>query len=176
MVDDEGAHKVTAAGRKNGLAGIGDVSGAKLSVLGYTYSYQVLGQFLSLDMDEALFTDWLKEATGGKCTSVNREKCYAGVWLYCDNIEGMLKDSAGNTIKTAAGKSNGLVGVGNVSGAKLTDAGFVHTHNVLGTFLLLDRDQEMFTDWLNEITDGKCTTANRDKCFAGLARFCRNNL
>jgi len=180
MVDDSGARKMTADGRKNGLAGIGDVCGGELADAGFTQTMHILGQFLLLDMIEGLFTEWLNDATNGKCTSVNRERCYAGMWLYCRNNirEGMLEDSAGNSIETADGKSNGLAGVGDVSGAKLAAAEFKHTYNVLGQFLSkeVNQDEALFKDWLGQITDGKCNAGNRGKCFSGLVRFSRNNL
>ena len=63
------------------------------------------------------------------------------MWLYGRNNirEGMLEDSAGSSIETANGKSNGLAGVGGVSGAK-------RTYNVLGQFLPkeINQDEALF--------------------------------
>lgn len=85
MKDDVGDYKLCADGPNNGLAGIGNVCGSKLHGAGYKRSYNVLSQFLALDMSEELFCEWLHDVTDGKCTKLNQEKCFAGMYLYCKN-------------------------------------------------------------------------------------------
>merc|ERR1712166_500413 len=82
MKDDAGDYKKTADGRTNDLAGIGNVSGTILKEAGYENSYNVLAQFLMLNMDEDLFCEWLEDATEGNCNIRNRKRCFAGLWLY----------------------------------------------------------------------------------------------
>ena len=91
-----------------------------------------------------------------------------------------MKDDGGDYKLTKHGKTNGLAGVGDVSGQLLADQGYVHSYTLLGIFLQLNMDAEMFDDWLKgKTTVGgavKCTQPNRNKCYAGLALYCRNNL
>ncbi|XP_038074987.1 barrier-to-autointegration factor-like [Patiria miniata] len=53
------------------LGGIGPASGEKLGEAGFEKAYNVLGQFLVLNKDKQLFTDWLKARTpaNNKCAN-----------------------------------------------------------------------------------------------------------
>lgn len=53
--------------------------------------------------------------------------------------------------RTAQGRENNLSGIGDVNGAKLSAAGFEYSYQVLGQFLLLGQDEEMFIDWLQDV-------------------------
>ena len=92
-----------------------------------------------------------------------------------------MLDDADEYRLTRNGRTNDLPGIGNISGQLLADQGYEHTYNVLGMFLQLNMDEELFDAWLEEVTTTaedavKCTKENRTKCYTGLAQYCRKNL
>lgn len=50
--------------RATELAGIGEVLGQRLQARGYRKADQVLGQFLVVNKNEGVFTDWMKSTVG----------------------------------------------------------------------------------------------------------------
>lgn len=44
-----------------------------------------------------------------------------------------------------------LAGIGDVLGKRLSDEGFDKAYVVLGQFLILKKDEELFRDWLNGV-------------------------
>ncbi|XP_020482436.1 barrier-to-autointegration factor [Labrus bergylta] len=67
-----------------------------------------------------------------------------------------------------------LSGIGVVLGKQLEDQGFDKAYVVLGQFLLLKKDTEMFSDWLKDVTgansrqSGTCAQCLREWCDAFL--------
>ncbi|KAM4607041.1 barrier-to-autointegration factor-like protein isoform 1-T2 [Polymixia lowei] len=67
-----------------------------------------------------------------------------------------------------------LSGIGDVLGEKLEDQGFDKAYVVLGQFLLLKKDGEMFTDWLKDVSGanvrqaGSCSQCLKEWCDAFL--------
>ncbi|XP_017068439.1 barrier-to-autointegration factor-like [Drosophila eugracilis] len=44
-----------------------------------------------------------------------------------------------------------LAGIGETLGRRLTEAGFDKAFNVLGQYLVLKKDEELFKDWINGV-------------------------
>ncbi|XP_017289155.1 barrier-to-autointegration factor-like protein [Kryptolebias marmoratus] len=67
-----------------------------------------------------------------------------------------------------------LSGIGETIGSKLKEQGFDKAYVVLGQFLLLKKDPEMFTDWLRDASGANarqaatCTQCLREWCEAFL--------
>lgn len=67
-----------------------------------------------------------------------------------------------------------LAGIGETLGARLTDKGFDKAYVVLGQFLVLKKDEELFKDWLKEACganskySGDCYHCLREWCDAFL--------
>jgi hypothetical protein len=67
-----------------------------------------------------------------------------------------------------------LAGIGKVLGQKLVDAGFDKAYVVLGQFLVLRKDEEMFLDWIkttvgaNSKQGGDCYNCLKEWCDAFL--------
>ncbi|KAK9541109.1 barrier-to-autointegration factor-like [Anarhichas minor] len=67
-----------------------------------------------------------------------------------------------------------LSGIGEILGEKLRQQGFDKAYVVLGQFLLLKKDPEMFTEWLKDASGansrqaGVCTQCLREWCDAFL--------
>mgnify|MGYP002803539553 FL=1 len=71
-------------------------------------------------------------------------------------------------------KVSELAGIGKVLGQKLVDAGFDKAYVVLGQFLVLRKDEEMFLDWIkttvgaNSKQGGDCYNCLKEWCDAFL--------
>jgi hypothetical protein len=63
-----------------------------------------------------------------------------------------------------------LAGIGKVLGKKLVDAGFDKAYVVLGQFLVLRKDEEMFSDWI-KTTVGANAKQGAD-CYNCLKEWC----
>jgi len=63
-----------------------------------------------------------------------------------------------------------LAGIGPVLGDRLNDAGFDMAYVVLGQFLVLKKNEELFTEWLKEITKANKKQAN--DCYGCLKEWC----
>ncbi|XP_073410791.1 barrier-to-autointegration factor [Dendrobates tinctorius] len=63
-----------------------------------------------------------------------------------------------------------LAGIGDVLGGKLVDKGFDKAYVVLGQFLVLRKDEELFKDWLRD-TCGANSKQTRD-CYTCLKEWC----
>lgn len=67
-----------------------------------------------------------------------------------------------------------LAGIGPVLGEKLKEKGFDQAYVVLGQFLLIKKDEEMFRDWLKDLINankkqsGDCYNCLKDWCDAFL--------
>ncbi|XP_038660726.1 barrier-to-autointegration factor-like isoform X4 [Scyliorhinus canicula] len=67
-----------------------------------------------------------------------------------------------------------LAGIGTTLGRKLEEQGFDKAYVVLGQFLVLRKDDELFNDWLKDICGanskqaGQCTTCLQEWCNAFL--------
>ena len=66
------------------LAGIGEVLGKRLEEKGFDKAYVMLGQFLVLRKDEALFAEWLQDAC--HANSKQERDCYHCLKEWCDNF------------------------------------------------------------------------------------------
>ncbi|XP_069595538.1 barrier-to-autointegration factor [Ranitomeya imitator] len=63
-----------------------------------------------------------------------------------------------------------LAGIGDVLGGKLVNKGFDKAYVVLGQFLVLRKDEELFKDWLRD-TCGANSKQTRD-CYTCLKEWC----
>ncbi|XP_046561950.1 barrier-to-autointegration factor-like isoform X2 [Haliotis rubra] len=63
-----------------------------------------------------------------------------------------------------------LPGIGPVLGGRLRGAGFDKAYVVLGQFLLLKKDEELFVDWLKEACHANSKQAG--DCFTCLKTWC----
>lgn len=67
-----------------------------------------------------------------------------------------------------------LAGIGQVLGDRLKEKGFDQAYVVLGQFLILKKDEEMFKDWLKDLINannkqsGDCYNCLKDWCDAFL--------
>ena len=64
-----------------------------------------------------------------------------------------------------------LAGIGEVLGKRLSEKGFDKAYVVLGQFLLLKKNEELFRDWLNQ-TCGANAKQQGD-CYTCLMEWCR---
>jgi len=67
-----------------------------------------------------------------------------------------------------------LAGIGPVYSAKLIDQGFDKAYVVLGQFLLLKKDKDMFIDWLTDLAGANKHHANA--CYDCLHEWCEQHL
>ncbi|XP_033102720.1 barrier-to-autointegration factor-like [Anneissia japonica] len=66
------------------LAGIGATLGGRLEAAGFNKAYVVLGQFLILQKQEELFTDWLKDTV--QANKKQAGDCYLCLKEWCDSF------------------------------------------------------------------------------------------
>uniref|UniRef100_A0A3P8VVJ5 Barrier to autointegration nuclear assembly factor 1 n=1 Tax=Cynoglossus semilaevis TaxID=244447 RepID=A0A3P8VVJ5_CYNSE len=62
-----------------------------------------------------------------------------------------------------------LAGIGDVLGKRLEDKGFDKAYVVLGQFLVLKKDEELFNDWMKETCGAN--TKQRGDCFVCLKEW-----
>ena len=67
-----------------------------------------------------------------------------------------------------------LAGIGDVLGTRLKEKGFDKAYVVLGQFLVLKKNEELFRDWLNQ-TCGANAKQQSD-CYGCLADWCQSFL
>ena len=67
-----------------------------------------------------------------------------------------------------------LAGIGNVLGGVLAEKGYDKAYVVLGQFLVLKKNEEMFKDWLHD-TCGANSKQQRD-CYGCLSEWCASFL
>ncbi|XP_072163392.1 barrier-to-autointegration factor-like [Diadema setosum] len=67
-----------------------------------------------------------------------------------------------------------LAGIGVVIGGRLTDKGFDKAYVLLGQFLVLKKDEDMFLDWLKE--EGGANKKQASDCFHCLKDWCDSYL
>lgn len=63
-----------------------------------------------------------------------------------------------------------LAGIGPVLGDRLSDKGYDKAYVVLGQFLVLKKNQELFMDWLNQTC--KANAKQQTDCFRCLKEWC----
>lgn len=63
-----------------------------------------------------------------------------------------------------------LAGIGPVLGQRLKDEGFDKAYVVLGQFLVLKKDQELFSEWIKEIANANVKQSG--DCFKCLNDWC----
>ncbi|XP_067681847.1 barrier-to-autointegration factor-like isoform X1 [Haliotis asinina] len=63
-----------------------------------------------------------------------------------------------------------LAGIGPVLGGRLNEAGFDKAYVVLGQFLVLKKDEEMFIDWLKDTCSANSKQAG--DCYVCLKTWC----
>lgn len=63
-----------------------------------------------------------------------------------------------------------LAGIGAVNGQKLISEGFDKAYVLLGQFLLLRKDKELFVDWLKDLI--KCNSKQATDCWQCLGDWC----
>ncbi|KAM9788185.1 barrier-to-autointegration factor [Neosynchiropus ocellatus] len=65
---------------------------------------------------------------------------------------------------------NALAGVGEVLGKRLESKGFDKAYVVLGQFLVLKKDEELFRDWLKDVSGANCK--QQQDCYTCLKEWC----
>lgn len=63
-----------------------------------------------------------------------------------------------------------LPGIGVTLGQRLSDKGFDKAYVVLGQFLVLKKNEELFKDWLH--TACSANSKQQNDCFLGLREWC----
>merc|ERR1712043_55068 len=63
-----------------------------------------------------------------------------------------------------------LAGIGEVLGGRLKDKGFDKAYAVLGQYLVLKKDEEMFTEWLKDTANANSKQSG--DCFKCLQEWC----
>ncbi len=63
-----------------------------------------------------------------------------------------------------------LAGIGPALGGRLSDKGFDKAYVVLGQFLILKKNEELFTEWLNQTC--KANAKQQKDCYNCLAEWC----
>ncbi|PAA84808.1 hypothetical protein BOX15_Mlig016644g2, partial [Macrostomum lignano] len=63
-----------------------------------------------------------------------------------------------------------LPGIGPVLGERLASRGCDRAYVILGQFLVVKKDREMFTDWLNDQCNAN--TKQAGDCYNGLVEWC----
>lgn len=66
---------------------------------------------------------------------------------------------------------NELAGIGEVLGKRLADKGFDKAYVVLGQFLVLKKNEDLFRDWLNQTCGANAKQAG--DCYNCLNEWCR---
>ena len=67
-----------------------------------------------------------------------------------------------------------LAGIGEVRGRTLTRKGYGKAYVVLGQFLILKKDEDMFKDWLFEMC--RADAKQQDDCYMCLREWCASFL
>lgn len=67
-----------------------------------------------------------------------------------------------------------LAGIGTVYGDRLKKAGFTKAYNVLGQYLVLDKNQPLFRQWM--IDTCSATSKHADDCYYCLKEWCEQFL
>jgi len=67
-----------------------------------------------------------------------------------------------------------LAGIGDVYGKKLTELGFDKAYTVLGQFLLLKMEKDLFIDWLKELVG--VNSHHAESCYICLKEWCEQHL
>lgn len=63
-----------------------------------------------------------------------------------------------------------LAGIGPVLGDRLSEKGYDKAYVVLGQFLVLKKNKELFKDWLNQTC--KANSKQQEDCFRCLMEWC----
>jgi hypothetical protein len=63
-----------------------------------------------------------------------------------------------------------LPGVGPVAGEKLSEQGFDKAYVVLGQFLMLKKEKDLFMDWMKEVAGSN--KRNAESTYDGLTDWC----
>ncbi|XP_052106890.1 barrier-to-autointegration factor-like [Mytilus californianus] len=63
-----------------------------------------------------------------------------------------------------------LAGIGEVLGGRLSESGFDCAYVVLGQFLVLKKDEDMFKDWLKDLIGANSKQQN--DCYQCLKEWC----
>ncbi|CAF0886216.1 unnamed protein product [Brachionus calyciflorus] len=67
-----------------------------------------------------------------------------------------------------------IAGIGPVLGERLSDKGFDKAYVLLGQFLLLKKDEEMFREWLKDTCGANANQSNN--CYTCLKEWCNSYL
>uniref|UniRef100_A0A023GEB6 Barrier-to-autointegration factor-like protein n=1 Tax=Amblyomma triste TaxID=251400 RepID=A0A023GEB6_AMBTT len=67
-----------------------------------------------------------------------------------------------------------LAGIGDVLGKRLKDKGFDKAYVVLGQFLVMKKNKDVFTSWLKGITGANSKQA--EECYRCLSEWCHEFL
>lgn len=67
-----------------------------------------------------------------------------------------------------------LAGVGETLGKRLTEAGFDKAYTVLGQYLILKKDSELFKDWMKDTCNANAKQAT--DCYQCLSDWCEEFL
>ena len=67
-----------------------------------------------------------------------------------------------------------LAGIGPVVGGRLQELGFSKAYSLLGQFLVLNKNEDLFIDWLKE--DINASSKQAGDCYNCLKDWCEHNL
>jgi hypothetical protein len=67
-----------------------------------------------------------------------------------------------------------LAGIGETLGKRLTDKGFDKAYTVLGQYLILKKDEDLFKEWLKDTTNANSKQAA--ECYQCLSDWCEEFL
>ncbi len=67
------------------IAGVGDKAKVLLNERGYIYAYNLVGQFLVLNKDEALFNEWLI-SNACSMNNIMRDNCISCIKTWCERF------------------------------------------------------------------------------------------
>ncbi len=93
-------------------------------------------------------------------------------YIICFSSEMSTSQKLRNFVSEPIGDKsvNDLPGIGEVLGDRLKKKGYTNAYNVLGQFLLLNKDQELFCDWMKLTSSANAKQAM--DCYTALNEWC----
>ena len=94
------------------------------------------------------------------------------LWMSVDKVKMSSTKKHRNFVSEPMGEKDvsELAGIGEILGGRLTEQGFDKAYVVLGQFLVLKKDEEMFLDWMKLTV--KANSKQSKDCFNCLKQWC----